>query len=86
VASGVPLISTSDAVTKLLPFTVRETLSCTCAKVIVLGESDPISGTGRALPQRGFSVLFQPGRNNTRETTARQTTDAREDMAELLER
>jgi hypothetical protein len=37
----------------------------------VLGESEPMSGTGRALPQNGFRVLLQPGRNNTARSAAR---------------
>jgi hypothetical protein len=54
---------TSDAETKLLPFTVSTTPCWTWAKVIVLGESEPMSGAGLALPHTGFSVLLQPGVN-----------------------
>src|ERR1022692_1308922 len=57
---GVELIRTSDAETKWLPFTVSIEPCCTSAKVIVLGEREPISGAGLALPHNGLRVLLQP--------------------------
>src|SRR5215470_4696780 len=71
VARGLPLISTCEAATNCAPFTVKVRPCCTCAKSTVLGVSDPIMGTGRALPQNGFSVLLQPGRNKTARSAAR---------------
>ena len=71
VANGFPLISTCEAATNLAPFTVKTTPCSTCVKSTVLGDSDPIMGTGRALPQNGFNVLLQPGRNNTARSAAR---------------
>src|SRR5580765_113128 len=71
VANGFPLISTCEAATNLAPFTVKTTPCSTCVKSTVLGVSDPIMGTGRALPQNGFNVLLQPGRNSTARSAAR---------------
>jgi hypothetical protein len=80
-----PLMTTSDAATKLLPFTVTRTPCCTWAKVTVLGTSDPISGAGLALPQNGFRVLLpQPARNKRASRTAKDRLQAREDMEMLL--
>jgi len=80
-----PLMTASDAATKLPPFTVTRTPCCTCAKVIVLGASDPISGAGLALPQNGFRVLLpQPARNKRASRTAKDKPKVREDMVMLL--
>ena len=61
-ASVLPLMTNSVDETNWLPFTVSTTPCSTCVNVTLLGDSDPIAGTGRALPQRGFKVLLQPGR------------------------
>jgi hypothetical protein len=80
-----PLMTTSDAATKLLPFTVTRTPCCTCAKVTEEGASDPISGAGLALPQNGFRVLLpQPARNKRASRTAKDILKEREDMEVLL--
>ncbi len=57
VLSVVPFITPTVAETKWLPFTVRTKPSCTWASVIVLTESDPMVGAGRALPHAGLSEL-----------------------------
>src|SRR5215472_2173164 len=62
VVSVVPLMTTTEDETNWLPFTVRRKSCCTSAKVIVVAESDTITGAGLALPHRGFSAL-QPGKN-----------------------
>jgi hypothetical protein len=62
--SVLPLMTTWDDDTNWLPFMVSITPCSTSAKVTVLGESAAISGAGLALPQKGFSVLPQPGRSN----------------------
>ena len=61
-ASVFPLTTNSVDETNWLPFTVSTTPCSTCANVTLLGASDPIAGTGRALPHSGFRVLLQPGR------------------------
>ena len=55
-----PLKTTTEEETKWLPVVVRTKLGGNCAKTIVAGEIESRIGTGRALPQRGFSVLH-PG-------------------------
>src|SRR5215469_11043628 len=57
---GVALITTCVEETKLLPLTLSVVPCCTSAKLIVAGVIEPITGTGRALPQSGFKVLLQP--------------------------
>lgn len=53
----VPLITTTEDDTILLPFTVSKNPCCTCANVMVAGEREEMDGAGRALPQRGFRAL-----------------------------
>ena len=65
----VPLMTTTEAETNWLPFTIRGRPFCTSANVAVLGESDPMMGDGRALPQRGLSAL-QPWNSSTANTSA----------------
>src|ERR1700694_170467 len=80
-----PLMTASDAATKLLPLTVTRTPCCTWAKVTVLGASDPIRGAGLALPQNGFRVLLpQPARNKSASRAAKDKPKVREDMVMLL--
>jgi hypothetical protein len=51
----------------------------------VLGESEPISGAGLELPQKGFRVLLpQPGRNKRASRAARDKPQVREGMEILL--
>src|SRR5271166_2613163 len=69
VLSVVPLMTTTEDETNWLPFTVRRKPCCTSANVIVVAERDPITGAGRALPQRRFSAL-QPGKNNKASSSA----------------
>src|SRR5580700_4455180 len=71
VLRALPLTMTSEAETNWLPLTVSTAPCSTCEKVMVFGESEPMSGTGLALPQNGFSVLLQPGRNSTARSAAR---------------
>jgi hypothetical protein len=65
--------------------TIRVSPSCTSEKVIVLGDREPMSGAGRALPQRGFRVLLpQPGRKKIASSTARDRAQVREGMGTPL--
>ena len=57
VARVVPLKITTEEETKWLPLAVMTKLGGNCANTIVAGEIESRIGTGRALPQRGFSVL-----------------------------
>jgi hypothetical protein len=63
VLSVLPLITTTEDETKSEPFTVRRAPCWTWANVNVLGESEAMTGAGRALPHRGLRAL-QPGKNN----------------------
>jgi hypothetical protein len=78
--SGVELITTSDDETKSLPLTVSIKPCCTCAKLTVLGDSEPITGMGRALPHKGFRVLLQPATKKRAGRTARERARLRENM------
>jgi len=62
VARVTPLKTTTEAETKWLPAAVTTKLGGNCAKTMVAGEIESRTGTGRALPQRGFSELH-PGRS-----------------------
>jgi hypothetical protein len=72
-------MTSSDAGTKLLPLILSNTPCCTCVNVTVLGEREPISGAGRALPQNGFNALLQPARIK-RGASARSLKQEREAM------
>jgi hypothetical protein len=61
----VELMTTSDADTKLLPFTVTHEPDCKSEKLTVLGESEPIWGAGLELLHKGLRVLLQPASNNS---------------------
>jgi hypothetical protein len=65
---------TSDAETKWLPLTVNTVPWSTSEKLTVLGDSDPITGAGRALPQRGLRVLLHPRKKATESGAAREST------------
>jgi hypothetical protein len=60
-----------------MPFTVSTLPCCTSEKLIVLGESEPISGLGLEAPQSGFDVP-QPARKNRASTTGKKRTHFRE--------
>jgi hypothetical protein len=60
----VELMTTSDADTKLLPFTVTHEPDCKSEKLTVLGESEPIWGAGLELLHKGLRVLLQPASSN----------------------
>jgi len=83
VLNGVELTTTSEDETKWLPFTVSIEPCCTCAKVMVLGDSEPISGAGLALPHSGLRVLLHAGRNKASDK-ARHRPPVREDIEVLL--
>src|SRR5579859_2502914 len=68
---GVELMRTSEADTNWLPLIVSSVPACTSEKVTVLGESEPISGAGRALPHSGLRALLHPARNNREDKLAR---------------
>jgi len=67
VARVVPLNTTTDEDTKLPPFAVSVKLGGNCENVRVGGEIELRTGTGRALPQSGFTAL-QAGRNKRAST------------------
>jgi hypothetical protein len=64
VASGAPLKTTSEDETNWLPVAVRTKLGGSCEKTMVAGEIELRTGTGRELPQSGFSALH-PGRSES---------------------
>ena len=64
VARVAPLKTTTEEETKWLPFTMMTKLGGSWEKTTVVGEIELRIGTGRALPQRGFSEL-QPGRSKS---------------------
>jgi hypothetical protein len=53
--------------TKFSPYTVRRKPCCAWASVIVMADSEPMTGAGRELPHNGLSEL-QPGRNSKAST------------------
>jgi hypothetical protein len=59
-----PLKTTTEEDTNWLPVAVRTKLDGNCEKTMVVGEIELRTGTGRALPQSGFSAL-QPGRSRS---------------------
>src|SRR6202162_1738901 len=69
VVSVVPLMITTEDETNFLPLTVRRKPCCTWANVIVLADSEPMTGAGRELPHNGLSEL-QPGRKTKASTIA----------------
>jgi hypothetical protein len=68
-----PLKTTTEEETKWLPVAVRTKLGGNVAKTIVAGEIEPRMGAGRALPQRGFSVLHPVRSKSTRSHDVRST-------------
>jgi hypothetical protein len=76
VASVTPLKTATEEETKWLPVAVMTKLGGSCEKTMVAGDIELRLGLGRALPQRGFSVLH-PGsseiaRNHELRKTIRQ--------------
>src|ERR1700756_1544732 len=65
----VPLMITTVDDTNSLPVTVSRKPCCTWANVIVLADSEPITGAGRELVHRGLRAL-QPGRSRNASTIA----------------
>ena len=59
-----PLKTTTEEATNWLPVAVRTKLGGNCEKSMVVGEIELRTGTGRALPQRGFRAL-QPERSKS---------------------
>ena len=64
VARAEPLKTTREEETKRLPVAVMTKLGGSCEKTMVVGEIELRIGTGRALPQRGFTAL-QPVRSKS---------------------
>jgi hypothetical protein len=79
-AIGVVFTTTCDEETNWLPVTVIVTPCCTSENVTSVGESDPITGAGLALPHKGFKVLLHPGRTRTASRLATHKAQAREGM------
>ena len=67
VARVAPLKTTSEEATNWVPVAVSTKLGGSCEKTTVAGEIELRNGTGRELPQRGFSALH-PGRNASTNT------------------
>jgi hypothetical protein len=68
-----PLKTTTEEETNRLPEAVRTKLGGNFAKTIVAGEIESRMGVGRALPQRGFSVLHPVRSKSTRSQDVRST-------------
>ncbi len=68
-----PSKTTTEEETKRLPVAVRTKLGGNFAKTIVAGEIESRIGTGRALPQRGFSVLHPVRSKSTSSHDVRST-------------
>ncbi|HEY6767053.1 MAG TPA: hypothetical protein VI386_20020 [Candidatus Sulfotelmatobacter sp.] len=66
-----PLKTTAEEETKWLPVAVMVSVGGSCEKATAVGEIELRMGTGRALPQRGFSALH-PSRSNS--TTSKELT------------
>src|SRR5579872_383207 len=71
-AIGVVFTMICEVETNSLPFTIIVKPCWTCENETELGESDPITGAGRALEHNGFRVLLQP-RRNVKPNTSRHT-------------
>lgn len=69
VLNVVPFMITTEDATNFWPVTVSTKPCCTCENVIVLADSEPITGAGRALLHKGLRAL-QPGRNRNARTMA----------------
>ena len=67
VARVAPLKITTEEETKWLPVAVMTKPDGNCAKTIVAGEIELRTGTGRALPHRGFRALHP---NRSKSTTS----------------
>jgi hypothetical protein len=59
-----PSRTTTEEETNWLSVAVSPKLGGNCEKTMVVGEIELSIGTGRALPQRGFSA-FHPGRSKS---------------------
>ena len=70
VLSVLPLTATTEDETKSEPFTMRRAPCWTWVNVSVLGESEAMTGAGRALPHRGLRALH-PGKNSKAITRAK---------------
>ena len=64
VARVAPSRTTTEEETNWPPVAVSTKLGGNCEKTMVVGEIELSIGTGRALPQRGFSALH-PGRSKS---------------------
>ncbi|HWI68976.1 MAG TPA: hypothetical protein VNS88_11455, partial [Nitrospiraceae bacterium] len=64
VARVAPLKTITEEETKWLPVAVSTKLGGSCENAMVAGEIELRLGLGRALPQRGFSVLH-PGKSKS---------------------
>jgi len=80
-AQGLPVDHSFGRRNKLATIHEEHKACCNAAKLIVLGKSEPMSGAGLALPQNGFRVLLQPGRNKR---ASRAATGRREVFEMLL--
>ncbi len=80
VARVVPLKTTAEEETKWLPVAVTTKLGGSCEKTIFVGEIELRTGTARALPQRGFSVLHAGRIKSTTNHELRRTIRQEEGM------
>ena len=80
VGSVVPLNTITDEETKWLPVRFSEKLDGNCENVMVAGDTESRTGTGRALPHRGFREL-QPGRSSNKTRSPRRVVVDRKQVA-----
>jgi hypothetical protein len=84
VESVVPLKIRTEEATKWLPVAVRTKLAGICEKTMVAGEIESRTGTGRALPQSGFSPLHPDSNNSTPRHKLTHTIRDREKEGEVM--
>src|SRR5882672_2369160 len=77
VVSVVPLMITTEDVTKWLPFSVSTRFCWVWAKVAVSGDRDPRTGAGRALRHKGLSALQLGKRSRASRSALRGCQEAR---------
>ena len=85
VARVAPLKTTTEEETKWLPLAMMTKLGGKCEKTMVVGEIELRIGNGRALPQRGFSVLHPGSSKSTTSHELRRMIRWEEDIIDCDE-
>ena len=85
VARVAPLKTTTEEETKWLPLAIITKLGGKCEKTMVVGEIELRIGNGRALPQRGFSVLHPGSSKSTTSHELRRMIRWEEDIIDCDE-